>query len=46
MRPETWYQLFWLAMGLAFMALNFVVVRYAVRDGIVMAARILGWTKE
>lgn len=33
--------------GWAVMAvLNFFLVRYAVRDAIVMAARILGWTKE
>lgn len=34
-------------MGWAFFAvLNYFAVRYAVRDAIVMAARILGWSKD
>ena len=45
MRPETWYQIFWVSMGLAFGIYNAILTAAAVAAGIVVAARYLGWTK-
>lgn len=36
---------YWLGW-FVFAVVNYFAVRYAVRDAIVMAAKILGWTKE
>lgn len=45
MKPETWYRIYWTAMGLGFMAVNYVAMRHAVKWAIVAAAHELGWTQ-
>lgn len=43
--PETWYRIYWTLMGVGFLVLNTIATAHAVRWGVVMAAKQLGWSK-